>query len=146
LQLTNVGFAGVQQGIYDLVLDPNFSLNHYYYIFYTLGTPNRDRVSRFTANALLTGTVASSELVLYQDPDDANAEHHGGEDIELAAAGGDVEDADQRCHGAGQQRDVVVGAEPVRDEVCADGQADVPQERPEDGRDAGGLVRRTVTT
>ena len=41
-------------------------------------SPNRDRLSRFTANATLTGTVAGSELVLYQDPQDANAEHHGG--------------------------------------------------------------------
>ena len=37
LQLTNVGSAGVQQGIYDIALDPNFATNHYYYIFYTLG-------------------------------------------------------------------------------------------------------------
>ena len=36
LQLTNIGSAGVQQGIYDIALDPNFSTNHYYYIFYTL--------------------------------------------------------------------------------------------------------------
>ena len=78
LQLTNVGSAGVQQGIYDLVLDPGFTTNHYYYVFYTLGTPNRDRLSRFTANASLTGTVSGSEAVLYQDPQDANAEHHGG--------------------------------------------------------------------
>jgi glucose/arabinose dehydrogenase len=78
LQLTNVGSAGVQQGIYDIVLDPNFTTNHFYYIFYTLGTPNRDQLSRFTANSTLTGTVAGSELVLYQDPQDANAEHHGG--------------------------------------------------------------------
>jgi glucose/arabinose dehydrogenase len=78
LQLTNVGSAGVQQGIFDLVLDPNFASNHFYYVFYTLGTPNRDRLSRFTANATNTGTVAGSELVLYQDPQDANSEHHGG--------------------------------------------------------------------
>ena len=67
LQLTNIGSAGVQQGIYDIALDPNFSTNHYYYIFYTLGTPNVDRFSRFTANATLTGTVAGSEFVIYQD-------------------------------------------------------------------------------
>jgi glucose/arabinose dehydrogenase/PKD repeat protein len=78
LQITNVGSAGVQQGIYDIALDPNFSANHYFYIFYTLGSPNRDRLSRFTANATNTGTVAGSEFVLYQDPQDANAEHHGG--------------------------------------------------------------------
>ncbi len=78
LQLTNIGSAGVQQGIYDLVLDPGFTTNHLYYIFYTLGSPNRDRLSRFTANSTLTGTVAGSELVLYQDPQAASSEHHGG--------------------------------------------------------------------
>ena len=51
LQITNIGSAGVQQGIYDIALDPNFATNHYYYVFYTLGTPNHDRLSRFTANA-----------------------------------------------------------------------------------------------
>ncbi len=78
LQLTNVGSAGVQQGVYNICLDPAFATNHYYYIYYTAATPNRDRLSRFTANAALDGTVAGSELILYQDPLDANAEHHGG--------------------------------------------------------------------
>jgi glucose/arabinose dehydrogenase/PKD repeat protein len=78
LQLTNIGSAGVQQGIFDLALDPNFATNHYYYIFYTLGSPNVDRLSRFTANSTLTGTIAGSEFVFYQDPQIANAEHHGG--------------------------------------------------------------------
>ena len=82
LQLTNVGNADdgtvAQQGIYDLALDPNFATNHFYYISYTARTPNRDRLSRFTANAALTGTVPGSELILYQDPQDANTEHHGG--------------------------------------------------------------------
>ena len=78
LQLTNVGSAGVQQGIYDIALDPDFSTNHFYYAFYTLGSPNRDRLSRFTANSTNSGTVAGSEVVLYQDPQDASAEHHGG--------------------------------------------------------------------
>ena len=78
LQLTNIGSAGVQQGIYDIALDPAFTANHFYYVFYTLGSPNRDRLSRFTANASITGTIANSEVVLYQDPQTANAEHHGG--------------------------------------------------------------------
>ena len=78
LQITNIGSAGVQQGIYDIALDPNFTTNHYYYVFYTLGSPNRDRLSRFTANATLTGTIAGSEFVIYQDGEAANAEHHGG--------------------------------------------------------------------
>jgi glucose/arabinose dehydrogenase len=78
LHLNIGGYAGVQQGIFDLVLDPDFATNHYYYIFYTNNTPNRDRLSRFTANAALDGTVPGSELILYQDPQDANTEHHGG--------------------------------------------------------------------
>ena len=78
LQISNIGSAGVQQGIYDFAFDPAFATNRYFYVFYTAGTPNRDRLSRFTANATLNGTVAGSELILYQDPLDANAEHHGG--------------------------------------------------------------------
>src|SRR5262249_4590126 len=78
LQLTNVGSAGVQQGIFDIKLDPNFTTHHFYYVFYTAGSPNSDRLSRFTANAALNGTIAGSEVVLYQDPQVANAEHHGG--------------------------------------------------------------------
>ena len=75
--ITNTG-TPVQQGIMDLALDPDFATNHHYYVFYTAGTPNRDRLSRFTANASLTGTVAGSELILYEDPANADAEHHGG--------------------------------------------------------------------
>ena len=78
LQLTNVGSAGVQQGVYEITLDPNFTSNHFYYLFYTLGTPNRDRVSRFTANSTLNGTVPGSEFVLYEDPEVSEIEHHGG--------------------------------------------------------------------
>jgi glucose/arabinose dehydrogenase len=78
LTLTNIGTLNGQQGLMDLVLDPNFATNGYYYVFYTLGSPNRDRVSRFTATADRTGTVPGTEFVLYQDPQDANAEHHGG--------------------------------------------------------------------
>ncbi len=78
LIITNIGSAGVQQGIFDIALDPQFASNHYYYVFYTAGSPNRDRLSRFTANANLDGTIAGSELVLYQDSLAANAEHHGG--------------------------------------------------------------------
>ena len=66
-------------GLYDIALDPNFATNHYYYVFYTAGDVRAgDRLSRFTANADLTGTVAGQRVVLYQDPQDANAEHHGG--------------------------------------------------------------------
>src|SRR5262249_31975239 len=78
LQLTNVGSAGVQQGIYDIALDPNFATNHLFYVTYTLGTPNRDLITRCTPNNALTGTVAGSECVFNQGPQSANANHHGG--------------------------------------------------------------------
>jgi glucose/arabinose dehydrogenase/PKD repeat protein len=78
LQIANIANTGVQQGIFDVALDPNFSSNHYYYVFYTANSPNRDRLSRFTADASLTGTVAGSELILYEDPQTASDEHHGG--------------------------------------------------------------------
>ena len=68
LQITNVGSAGVQQGIYDFALDPNFATNRHFYVFYTLGSPNRDRLSRFTANAALTGTVAGSSWCCTRTP------------------------------------------------------------------------------
>ena len=78
LQITNITAGGVQEGIYDIALDPDFATNHHYYVFYTLGTPQVDRLARFTANAALTGTVPGSEFVLYQDPQTAFIEHHGG--------------------------------------------------------------------
>jgi glucose/arabinose dehydrogenase/chitodextrinase len=77
LQLTNVG-TNAEQGLQNIALDPNFATNHYYYVFYTLGSPNRDRLSRFTANASLTGTISGSEVLLYQDPQTAGVDHHGG--------------------------------------------------------------------
>jgi glucose/arabinose dehydrogenase len=73
----STGASGVQQGIFDFALDPGFATNHYYYVFFT-APDGHDQLSRFTANAAVTGTVAGSELVLYRDPDVAHAEHHGG--------------------------------------------------------------------
>jgi hypothetical protein len=35
LDLNIPGYDGLQQGIFDFVLDPNFATNHYYYVFYT---------------------------------------------------------------------------------------------------------------
>jgi glucose/arabinose dehydrogenase len=78
LDLNIPGYSGLQQGIFDFILDPDFETNHYYYVFYTNDSPNRDRLSRFTANATLDGTVPGSELILYQDPQAPDTEHHGG--------------------------------------------------------------------
>ena len=70
--------TGTNEGLMNIAVDPNFAVNHYFYVDYTAGNPFRTRLSRFTANALATGTVPGSELVLYQDPGDAGIDHHGG--------------------------------------------------------------------
>jgi len=51
LQLTNVAAPGSSKASYDLTFDPDFSKQSLLHIFYTAGTPNHDRVSRFTADA-----------------------------------------------------------------------------------------------
>jgi glucose/arabinose dehydrogenase len=78
LQLDGSFLLG-EQGLMDICLDPNFASNGYIYVFYTRGASsqnNHNRLSRFTA----TGNSASlaSELVLWQDDQVAQAEHHGG--------------------------------------------------------------------
>ena len=59
LQITNIGNNYANQGLYTIALDPELCSNHYIYVFYTLGTPNHDRLSRFTVNDALT--AAGSE-------------------------------------------------------------------------------------
>lgn len=75
LQLNSSGLFG-GQGLMDIELDPDFDANGYYYIFYTKGSLNRNRVSRFTASG--NQTVAGSEVVLWQDIQAATEEHQGG--------------------------------------------------------------------
>ncbi|HZN78626.1 MAG TPA: PQQ-dependent sugar dehydrogenase, partial [Mycobacterium sp.] len=76
LQITNIGQNFANQGLYTIAVDPAFTTNHYIYVCYTLGTPNHDRLSRFTVNQALTS--AGSELVLYEDLGISGADHHGG--------------------------------------------------------------------
>jgi glucose/arabinose dehydrogenase len=78
LQLDGSQLTG-EQGLMDILLDPAFAQNGYYYIYYTHGVPsgnNRNRVSRFTASG--NATVANSEVVLWEDDVNAGVEHHGG--------------------------------------------------------------------
>ena len=72
--------AQADAGLQDIVLDPNFASNNFYYVHYahTQGNSYRDRLSRFTATADWNRTVSGSEVVLWQD--DANSttgSHHG---------------------------------------------------------------------
>ena len=81
LQLINVinedVTVGGERGLVNVIADPNFAGNGFIYVFYTAGSPQRDRVSRFT----MTGNTASlaSELVVWQGVADSNhTDHHGG--------------------------------------------------------------------
>src|SRR5262245_59327227 len=77
LQLGSQGLVS-EQGLMDILPDPSFATNHFYYVFYTHvdGDVNHNRVSRFTASG--NTTVANSEFVLWQDDFMAGGEHHGG--------------------------------------------------------------------
>ena len=67
-----------EQGLLDILVDPNFAQNGWYYIFYTRATiaGNHNRVSRFTASGHTT--VPGSEVALWEDPDIAGEGHLGG--------------------------------------------------------------------
>jgi glucose/arabinose dehydrogenase len=78
LSITGSGYLTGEQGLMDIRPDPGFASNHYYYVFYTHGTAsaNHNRLSRFTASG--NGTLANSELVLWEDDQTAQDGHHGG--------------------------------------------------------------------
>jgi len=66
-----------ERGLSSIVLDPNFSTNHYVYIYYTTASsPIRNRLSRFTAN----GDVAAggSEVKILDFEPLVNSIHNGG--------------------------------------------------------------------
>ena len=73
----DVNSAG-ERGVVGITLDPQFSTNHFVYVFYTAQTPTlHNRVSRFTAS----GDVAApgSETVLFDlDRLDSGASNHNG--------------------------------------------------------------------
>ena len=78
LQLDSQHIDG-EQGLMDIILDPDFSENGYIYVFYTRGFPNHDnydRVSRFTVDG--NAALPESEFVVWQDDVPAVSYHHGG--------------------------------------------------------------------
>lgn len=65
-----------ERGLLGVTLDPNFTTNHYVYVYYTATTPTEhNRVSRFTANG---DVAAGSETVLLDLPDINGAIWHMG--------------------------------------------------------------------
>src|SRR5215208_1374753 len=66
------------RGLLGITLDPNFSSNHYVYVFYTATSPTvHNRVSRFTASGDVA--AASSEKVIIELPTlGTSGGHYGG--------------------------------------------------------------------
>lgn len=66
-----------ERGLLGIALDPNFETNNYVYVYYTLASGARNRVSRFTANGDVA--VAGSEMVILDlDPLSTATNHNGG--------------------------------------------------------------------
>jgi glucose/arabinose dehydrogenase len=82
----DVNSAG-ERGVVGLTLDPDFSANHFVYVYYTAKAPNlHNRVSRFTAD----GDVAApgSEAILFDlDRLDSDAANHNGGALHFGADG-----------------------------------------------------------
>ncbi|HQV01510.1 MAG TPA: PQQ-dependent sugar dehydrogenase, partial [Bacteroidia bacterium] len=66
-----------ERGLLGIALDPNFETNNYVYVYYTLASGARNRISRFTANGDVA--VTGSELVILDlDPLSTATNHNGG--------------------------------------------------------------------
>jgi glucose/arabinose dehydrogenase len=57
--------SGGERGLLGVAFDPNFAVNHYVYIYYTVPTaPRHNRISRFTANGDVA--VPLSETIILE--------------------------------------------------------------------------------
>lgn len=76
MKITDIEIGG-ERGLLTVALDPDFVSNNYLYIYYTHGSTNRNRISRFTH----LGSTAdlASEVVIWQDNEDwSDCCHYGG--------------------------------------------------------------------
>ncbi len=81
MTIPNVEFSPGELGVQDIVLDPNFATNNFFYVYYsqdgTGAAGPRFRISRFTH--LGNSGDPNSEFVVYQKPETwATEDHHGG--------------------------------------------------------------------
>ncbi|WP_276368948.1 PQQ-dependent sugar dehydrogenase [Chryseolinea sp. H1M3-3] len=66
-----------ERGLIGIALDPDFVLNNYIYLYYTVpGTPAHNRISRFTANGDIA--QADSEVIILELDPLSNATNHNG--------------------------------------------------------------------
>ncbi len=75
-----------ERGLLGIAIDPNFPVNHYVYVYYTVTVaPIHNRVSRFTANGDVA--MAGSEMILLELNDLSGATNHNGGAIHFGPDG-----------------------------------------------------------
>jgi glucose/arabinose dehydrogenase len=76
LHLTNV-FVDQERGLLGIALDPNFSSNGYFYLYYTNVSTQKNQVSRFTASG--NSASLASEQMIWQNDTVSDIWHQGGD-------------------------------------------------------------------
>ncbi len=66
-----------ERGLLGIAFDPDFSNNHFIYLYYTLASAANNRISRFTVNGN-TIALSSESVVLNLDPLSSATNHNGG--------------------------------------------------------------------
>lgn len=75
-----------ERGLLGLAFDPNFTQNHYLYVYYTTpDAPKHNRVSRFTANG--DAVLPNSEVVIMDMDNLTFASNHNGGSVDFAPDG-----------------------------------------------------------
>ncbi len=69
--------AGGERGLLGIAFDPQFTSNHYIYLYYTVAGGANNRISRFTANGDVV-VPGSEVVVLNLDPLSSATNHNGG--------------------------------------------------------------------
>jgi glucose/arabinose dehydrogenase len=70
---TSSVFPGTEMGLLGITIDPNFSVNHYVYVYHTVDSPFRNQVVRYTDSS---GTCTNPTIILDNLP--ASGIHNGG--------------------------------------------------------------------
>ncbi len=84
--LTVTTDASGERGLLGIAFDPNFSTNHFVYVYYTVpSSPRHNRVSRFTASGDVA--VAGSEVVILDLDNLSGATNHNGGALHFGADG-----------------------------------------------------------
>ncbi|VAW54794.1 hypothetical protein MNBD_GAMMA06-614 [hydrothermal vent metagenome] len=69
--------SGQERGLSSMVLDPDFAVNNYFYVYYTNASSSRNRISRFTHTGN-SGDINSEYLVWQDNENWSDCCHYGG--------------------------------------------------------------------